>query len=168
MANENPSHFPRFTATLLPHRSLSRKGFLSLMLVIVSVSVLSSILFVAVGAWPVMTFFGLDAALCYAAFRWNYRAARLTEKLDLAEKELRITRVYPSGKAESWSFNPYWVQFEHSKRENAADELSLTSHGRKLIFGAFLSDVEKASLAVALEAALARQKSYSSIHLSEI
>src|SRR5262249_28258723 len=100
-----------------------------------------------------------DAVLCYAAFRWNYRAARLSEKIDLAERELRVTRTHPSGKAESWSFNPYWVRFEHRQREYAADELSLTSHGRRLIFGSFLSDSEKANFAIALSAALARQKS---------
>ena len=100
----------------------------------------------------------LDALLCYAAFQLNYRGARLSEKIDLAESELRVTRSYPSGKAESWSFNPYWVRFELRLRDNAADEMSLTSHGRKLIFGAFLSDGEKAQFATALNAALAQQK----------
>lgn len=168
LASETPRQFPQFTATLLPYRSLSRKGFMLLMLVIGAVSVLGGILFVATGAWPVTGFFGLGAVLCYAAFRWNYRAGRLCEQVDLAERELRVTRVHPSGRTESWSFNPYWVRFEHCKREYAAGELSLTSHGRKLIFGAFLSDGQKASFAAALKAALARQRGYSSIHLSEI
>ncbi|MGO9544830.1 MAG: DUF2244 domain-containing protein [Rhodomicrobium sp.] len=158
----------RFTATLLPHRSLSRKGFVALMLTIGAVSILSGIVFIAMGAWPVTGFFGLETLLCYAAFRRSYRTGRLCEKIELSERELRLTRLHPSGKAESWNFNPYWVRFEHRPRENAADELSLTSHGRKLIFGAFLSDGEKASLATALGAALARQNSYSTIHCSEI
>ncbi len=149
----------QFTATLLPHRSLSRKGFGILMLAIGVVSFLSGIAFVAMGAWPVTGFFGLDALLVYIAFRLNYRAATLFEKVDLAGSELRVSRMHPSGKCESWSFNPYWVRFDHAKREHAADELSLTSHGRKLIFGAFLSDGEKANFAAALSAALARQKS---------
>jgi uncharacterized membrane protein len=148
----------RFTATLLPHRSLSRKGFLILMIAIGAVSLIGGAMFVAMGAWPVTGFCALAAVLCYAAFRWNYRAARLAEKIDLAESELRVTRLHPSGKSESWSFNPYWVRFELRRRDNAADELSLTSHGRKLIFGAFLSDGEKESFAVEFDAALARQK----------
>ena len=160
LASETPIQAPRFTATLLPHRSLSRKGFMVLMLVIVAVSILNGILFIAMGAWPVTGFFGLDALLCYAAFRWNYRAARMSEQVDLAERELRVTRVHPSGKTESWSFNPYWVRFEHRQQDYAAGELSLTSHGRKLIFGAFLSDGEKAKFAAALKAALAGQQGY--------
>jgi uncharacterized membrane protein len=130
-----------------------------LMLVIGAASAVNGIVFIAMGAWPVTGFFGLDAVLCYAAFRWNYRTARMSETIDLAGRELRVTRVHPSGKTESWSFNPYWVRFEHRRPDYAAGELSLTSHGRKLIFGAFLSDGEKASFAGALTAALARQNS---------
>jgi uncharacterized membrane protein len=129
-----------------------------LMIAVSGVSLVSGVLFIVMGAWPVTGFFGLDALLCYAAFKLNYKDARLTEKIDLAESELRVTRSYPSGKAESWSFNPYWVRFELNRREYAADELSLTSHGRKLIFGTFLSDGEKASFAAALNDALARQR----------
>ncbi len=163
---ENPeggseSHEPglRFTATLLPHRSLSRKGFAILMCAVGSVSFAGGMVFVAMGAWPVTGFFGLDALLIYFAFRLNYRAAGLSERIDLLAQELRVTRRHPSGKSESWSFNPYWVRFEHKRQENSADELSLTSHGRKLIFGAFLSNPEKASFASALATALARQNS---------
>jgi uncharacterized membrane protein len=158
--SEHESHplLPLFTATLLPHRSLSGEGFAILMMAICAVSLVSGLIFVAMGAWPVTGFFGLDVLLCYGAFRLNYRAARLCEKIDLAEKELRVTRLLPSGKAESWSFNPYWVRLEHRQQENSAGELSLTSHGRTLIFGAFLSAGEKESLAEALGAALARQK----------
>jgi uncharacterized membrane protein len=129
-----------------------------------AISFVSGIIFMALGAWPVTGFFGLDVFLVYLAFRLNYRAARLFEQVDLADRELRITRVHPSGQTESWSFNPYWVRFEHIQRENAADELSLSSHGRKLIFGAFLSDVEKESFAAAFGNALAMQKTYSSTH----
>jgi uncharacterized membrane protein len=78
-----------------------------------------------------------------------------------------VTRHHPSGWAESWSFNPYWVRFQHERRDYAADELSLASHGRKLVFGAFLSDGEKGSFAAAFIAALARQK-HQSMHFREM
>jgi uncharacterized membrane protein len=144
-----------FSATLLPHRSLSRKGFLTLMLLVGAVSFICGIVFALMGAWPVFGFFGLDVVLIYIAFRINYRDAMLVEEIDLSEYELKVTRVHPSGKSESWSFNPYWVRLELREFENGADELSLTSHGRKLIFGAFLSDSEKKDFAAALRTALA-------------
>jgi uncharacterized membrane protein len=147
-----------FSATLLPHRSLSRKGFLVLMALVGLVCFISGLAFAMIGAWPVFGFFGLDILLVYIAFRMNYRAARMFESINLSEDELRITRVHPSGRSESWSFNPYWVRFELREFENGADEMSLTSHGRKLIFGAFLSDIEKKDFASAFRDALAAQR----------
>jgi uncharacterized membrane protein len=154
---ETPSP-PRFSATLLPHRSLSRKGFVALMAAVGFVSFVGGVAFVVMGAWPVTGFFGLDALLVYAAFRLNYRAARLSETIELREGELLLTRIYPSGKSDSWSFNPYWVRLGHRRAENAASELSLSSHGRTLVFANFLSDGEKENLAAALGAALLQHR----------
>jgi uncharacterized membrane protein len=144
----------RFSVRLLPHRSLPRKGFIALMLLTSGVSFVSGVAFVAMGAWPVTGFFGLDVLLLYAAFRLSYRSARISELIELSERELRITRVHPSGRSESWSFNPYWVRLQLDRREYAADELSLSSHGKRLVFGRFLSNGEKASFAAALANAL--------------
>ncbi|MGA8397610.1 MAG: DUF2244 domain-containing protein, partial [Pseudolabrys sp.] len=70
-----------FSATLTPHRSLNRVGFLILMLLFGSVSFITGILFLVVGAWPVLGFFGLDVLLLYWAFRLNYRHAKAYEQV---------------------------------------------------------------------------------------
>lgn len=149
---EPPS--PHFSAVLLPHRSLGRKGFIVLMSVVSLVSFLTGMAFFMLGAWPVLGFFGLDVLLIYFAFRLNYRAARLYETVELTNEELRVTRIYPSGQADSWSFNPYWVQLQLEESENSSDSLSVRSHGRSLLFGRFLTDDEKRGFAEALDAAL--------------
>ncbi len=149
----------RFTAILLPHRSLSRKGFVILMALVGLSSCAAGLIFVFMGAWPVTGFFGLDVLLLYGAFQLNYRAGRLFEKIELDENELRVTRVYPSGHAESWSFNPYWVRLELEEHETSADVMSLRSHGKVLVFGSFLSDGEKKDFAQALKQALATHRS---------
>ncbi len=159
---------PQFSATLLPHRSLSRKGFVALMATIAGFSSATGIAFAIRGAWPVPAFCGFAVALLYLAFRLNYRAGRMSESIVLAGRELRVTRIHPSGRTESWSFNPYWVKIQHVRREYSADELSLASHGRKLVFGTFLSDGEKDSFAAAFNAALARQQYHSSMHFREM
>jgi uncharacterized membrane protein len=143
-----------FRAILLPHRSLGRKGFIVLMSAVSAISFVTGLAFFMVGAWPVMGFLMLDALLIYGAFRLNYRAARLHELIELSESELRLTRVYPSGRAQSWTFNPYWVRLELEEHETQADRLCLRSHGRVLTFGNFLSDDEKRGFADALSAAL--------------
>ena len=146
-----PEHF---RAVLLPHQSLGRKGFIILMSVICAVSLAGGLAFLLRGAWPVTGFLALDILLIYGAFRLNYRAARLREFIELTESELKLTRVYPSGRSQSWTFNPYWVRLELKEYETQADRLSLRSHGRVLIFGNFLSDEEKRGFADALTAAL--------------
>jgi len=144
----------RFSAVLLPHRSLGRKGFIVLMGVISVVSFLTGIAFYMKGAWPVLGFFGLDFVLIYGAFRLNYRAARIYETVELSDAELKVTRFHPSGRSQSWSFNPYWVRLELEESDSSANRLSLRSHGKVLPIGNFLSDDEKRGFAHALKAAL--------------
>ena len=72
-----------FCALITPHRSLGGAGFLVLMAAIGGVSFAAGIVFLILGAWPVVGFFGLDVVLIYWAFRINYRAARAYEATQL-------------------------------------------------------------------------------------
>lgn len=147
-----------FSAILRPHRSLSPNGFLFLMVAIGGVSFAAGFAFYLMGAWPVFGFFGLDVALIYLAFRLNYRSGRLYETVDLTDEALTITRVRPSGRSESWSFPPYWVRLDLASRPGRASELSLSLHGRRLVFASFLTDDEREELADALKEALFAQR----------
>ena len=144
----------RFSAVLTPHRSLSPRGFLILMTAIGVVSFAAGFAFFLIGAWPVVGFFGLDAVLIYFAFRLNYRAGRLYETVELTDEALTIRRVRPSGRVETWSFNPYWVRLNVNRRPGQTAQLALSSHGDTLVFGVFLTDDEKEDFADALQSAL--------------
>jgi uncharacterized membrane protein len=149
---------PLFSALLTPHRSLGPKGFMVLMTAVCLVSFGTGLMFYIMGAWPVIGFMGLDVALIYIAFKLNYRAGRLFETVDLTPEALTVTRVEPSGKAQSWSFNPYWVRLNLDERIGQSTELSLASHGNRLVFASFLSDPEREDFAQALRAALSAAK----------
>lgn len=149
-----PSPDTLFSAILTPHRSLGRGGFRLLMAAVVLVSLAAGIAFVRAGAWPVTGFLALDAVLIWWAFRINYRDGRLYETVDLTGNTLTVRRFLPSGRMLSWTFNPYWARCRLTQRRGRAGELSLTSHGRTLVFGAFLSPDEKADFAAALAGAL--------------
>jgi uncharacterized membrane protein len=146
---------PHFTAVLTPHRSLGPKGFMVLMAAVCAVSFATGLLFYLLGAWPVIGFMGLDVALIYVAFKLNFRALKRYEIVDLTKDALTVTRVAPSGKSQSWSFNPYWVRLSLEPRLGQSSELSLASHGRRLVFASFLTDPEREDFASALRAALA-------------
>jgi|SRR3974390_1108438 len=147
-----------FAAILTPHRSLGPKGFAVLMSAVCMVSFGTGLLFYLIGAWPVVGFMGLDVALIYIAFKLNYRAARLYETVDLTPNTLTVTRVQPSGKVESWSFNPYWVRLRLEDRIGRSSELSIASHGKRLVFATFLTDPEREDFAQALTAAISANK----------
>jgi uncharacterized membrane protein len=149
---------PLFSALLTPHRSLGPKGFMVLMTAVCLVSFGTGLMFYLMGAWPVVGFMGLDVALIYIAFKLNYRAGRLYETVDLTPAALTVTRVEPSGKAQSWSFNPYWVRLNLEERIGQSTVLSIASHGNRLVFGTFLSDPEREDFAQALRAALVAAK----------
>src|SRR5512132_4444542 len=102
----SPQAETSFAAILTPHRSLGPKGFAVLMGAVCIISFSTGLLFYLIGAWPVVGFMGLDVALIYIAFKLNFRALRLYETVDLTNDMLTITRVDPSGRARSWSFNP--------------------------------------------------------------
>jgi uncharacterized membrane protein len=143
-----------FRAILTPHRSLSAPGFLVLMCAVGFVSFVAGIVFLAVGAWPVLGFFGLDVVLIYVAFRLNYRSGRAFETVEIAEGALKVTRVDPTGRTQTFDFNPHWARVRLRQAPNGRADLRLTSHGRELSFGRFLTDDEKRDFAEVLKGAL--------------
>jgi uncharacterized membrane protein len=150
-SGHEPAHFH---AVLVPHRSLSPRGFVILMSFIGAVSFVAGVAFLMMGAWPVFGFFGLDVALIYIAFKLNYRSARQTETVDLTPDILTVTRVLPSGKSQVLSFNPYWVRLRLVERFEGRSDLKLMLHGRDVLLGRFLSDDERRSFAAAFSDAL--------------
>jgi uncharacterized membrane protein len=118
------------------------------------VSFVTGLVFLIIGAWPVLGFFGLDALLIYIAFKLNYRSGRLLETVELTPSLLTLTRVHPSGARESFDFNPYWVRVLLSERPDGRTELRLASHGREYPFARFLTDDERRDFAKALTGAL--------------
>lgn len=129
------------------------------MLAIGTASFISGMVFLLMGAWPVMGFFGLDVALVYIAFKLNYCAARAYELVELTPSALTLKQVSASGKTKSFEFNPYWVRVLFTERPDGGNHLKLASHGRELEFGRLLNDEERRDFAQALAGALSAARS---------
>lgn len=158
-SNSDGSYMPDkdFTVVLTPHRSLGPQGFFILMALICTVSFVEGVFFLTIGAWPVAGFFVLDVLLVYGAFKFNYRAGRQQEIIEINGEELKITRVDPKGQSKSWRFNRYWVRVEYvddRQEEYENNPLILTSHGRALEIAGFLSRDEKCVFSNVLRGAL--------------
>jgi uncharacterized membrane protein len=147
-----------FDAVLYPNRSLGRFGFHLLMAAIVLVSGALGAAFVLAGAWPVTGFLGLDVLLLYLAFRWNYRQGRRAEFIRLDAAGLAVRRVDPEGRAREWRFDANWVRITIDDPPRPDSQLILSSHGRTLVVGAFLSPEERLEVGRALRAALAAHR----------
>jgi uncharacterized membrane protein len=143
-----------FDAVLFPHRSLSPAGFWLIMSGIAAVSFIAGVAFLIRGAWPIFGFFGLDVLLMYWAFKASYRSGRLREFIKLSREALVIERVQPSGRRQSWRFQPHWLRVELDDPPQHDSQLTLRSHGKALVVGAFLTPDERAEVAVALRRAL--------------
>jgi uncharacterized membrane protein len=144
-----------FSATLTPHRSLGRVGFIVLMVLFGGISFVTGMLFLIVGAWPVFGFFGLDVLLLYWAFRLNYRHAEAYEQVTVTSSELKIRKVSHRGRVREWVLNPLWVRIDKVELEDfGIDRLFLISRGKKLTIASLLGPDEKASFAKELGNAL--------------
>ncbi|HYG89011.1 MAG TPA: DUF2244 domain-containing protein [Azospirillum sp.] len=143
-----------FDAILQPHRSLGRAGFLILMGAVAFVSFAVSLAFYLLGAWPVVGFLGADVAILWWAFRANYRAARLYERVRLTQDELTVQRVAWKQPDRRWSFQPYWLRVNMDDPPEHESQVTLSSHGRTVIVGSFLTPDERLEFANALRNAL--------------
>ena len=99
-----------YAVTLAPHRSLSQRGFLLVMLAIGGVSFVSGMTFLAMGAWPIFGFFGLDVLIIYVAFRANFRSARAREYIRVTPSLVEVRRVPAKGRERTIRLNPFWTR----------------------------------------------------------
>lgn len=150
---------PVFDATITPHRSLGANGFRIVMTLVCLASVVSSVPFVVLGAWPVAGFFGLDVLALFIAFHVNFRHARAFERIVVTPLDVLLRKVSHHGREAVWHFNPAWTKLERQEDEDyGLLALNLVSRGRRVAVASALSPGERAGFADALGAALARAR----------
>lgn len=147
---------PIFHAVLTPHRSLSARGFNTMMGALAILSLFVGLGFVSNGAWPVVGFFGLDVLVLWFAFRMNYRAGRIREEVRVSRTELLIRKVSPKGLVAEAVYNPFWTRLHVSRHEEiGVTRMEVTGKGRSTQVGGFLNPADRESFAAAFGRALA-------------
>ncbi len=156
-----PADQPIFEATLTPYRSLSTHGALWLVGIIAAIWGLMSLSFVAMGAWPVLGFFGIDIVLFGWLIWLNVRDARRKETVSVSRTTLEVKRFCPKGlRRELHRFNPFGTRLTVDRHEEyGVTKLSLVSRGNpEITVGDFLNPDDKESFAKALGSALAKAR----------
>ncbi len=155
-ADQSEQDEPLFKALLTPYRSLGPRGFAILMGVLIAVWLAVGALFLSIGAWPVFGFFGLDVLAIWLAFRWNYRAARAREEVEIRRTALDIRKIAPSGHVEAHRFNPFWARFSVDRHDEIGIvTMAVEAQGRRVPIGSFLNPDDRESFAKAFGRALA-------------
>lgn len=148
-----------FQAVCTPPRSFTRRGFRALALLLAVFGGLTATLFLAIGAWPILPFLGLEVGFALVLVALHGRgAARATEVLLLTPGELRVTRTDARGRREETVLDPYWARLTYQENPAHAGVLRLTSRGQSVEIGRDLAAEEKIGLRDALGSALARAR----------
>jgi uncharacterized membrane protein len=148
-----------FSATLRPHRSLGRLGFVLLMAAITVVWTGFGLFLWEHGAWPVVGIGGLDILAIYIAFKLNYRAARAYEEVEVSRAAIVVRKVTASGRSQEFRFNPQWVRLEVEELEDeGVVRVVLRARDRRVAVGAFLNPGDRRNFARAFGAALAEAR----------
>jgi uncharacterized membrane protein len=148
---------PVFEALIVPHRSLTRSGYVIVVVAMLVLSAAVALRFWLVGAWPVVAFSLLEVPLIVVLLAINLRRARASELIMLNGQELTVIRTDPAGRRKQVSLPSAWLRVDLDVARGSP-RVILSLHGRDCEVGAFLHEPEKLSLFVALSDALHRIK----------
>ena len=145
-----------FEAVIVPHRSLSPRGLRILIGAIVVACTVNATIFVAIGAWPVGGFTGIELLLAAVLLRINVLGARASEMVLLTPDALRIVRTDRHGKRTERHLPPHWLRTELRERAGRVPRLVLIAGKMQEEIGGSLGEAEKRDLALSLDESLRR------------
>ena len=160
--NAEPSinNEPIFAAELMPYRSLGFRGFRIFLVIAAVMTLLHVFVFLVIGAWPIVFFFGLDFVLLFGAFWLNYHAARAREEVSVSRTDVSVRKYAPSGRMTEHRFNPFWARFSIKRhQEIGIVSMKISGGGRQTDIGSFLNRDDRETFAIAFARALATARS---------
>jgi uncharacterized membrane protein len=150
---------PLFTASLTPNRPLTPRGLRIVVAVTAALAAIPGLVFLAMGAWPVVGLMGLDVLALWWALSAAARRATASEEVTLWPDRLEIRRIAEGGRVWQTRFDPFSVRLvvdrDAAKRVH---RVGLRSRDRSVEIARFLGADDKASFARALDVALYRAR----------
>ncbi len=145
-------------ALIAPNRALSPRGLIVLLAVLATLNAVLALVFVAMGAGPVVAFLGLDMAAVIVAFAVSNRRARDHERVRVSAAEIRVTRRGRGGDQTIWTSPTVFTRVIFLDDEEGAGEVRLRLSDRETPVAAALSRPERVAFAAALETAIGRAR----------
>ncbi|MEM9739356.1 MAG: DUF2244 domain-containing protein [Pseudomonadota bacterium] len=145
-------------AVLTPNDSLSPRAFQIVMGVTVIMSFLAGMMFLSMGAWPVIGFFGLDALALWFGFRLIRRRTRAETRVRVTADRVTLHHKDGNGGEKSAELPAAFARVELDEPVGPTSWLRIEHGQTAYIIGRFLTPKERESLAKGLRAALRRAR----------
>ena len=142
-----------FDAVITPNRSLKKRGFILLMGVLLAINLAMAAFFVAIGAFPVPVFLGLDMLGVWIAFRVNNRRALQQERVQVSAQEVRVVHQLGQAVRVMWRSPTAFTRVVVEGEDDEA-RVRLMLSGRSRTIGRALSPPERTALGRALDDAI--------------
>lgn len=141
-------------AVLEPPRSLSPRGFNRVMLVLGVMSFLSGILFLSLGAWPIMGFMGLEILLLWFVFRFSFKAQRARTYVRVTAEIVDVRKVDGWGRERRARLASHFARVEFDRSAEGPYALRVASSAKAYVVGEFLTPRERETFARRLTQAI--------------
>ena len=141
-------------AVIRPNRSLSARGFRSLMTVMIVANLASAFVFWRMGATLIPLFLGLAVLGTVVAFRASFSAATRIERVHVTARQIRITHEAQGRRRLVWESPTAFTRVEVQKDEQRTVGVTLMLSGREVPVAEALSPRERGEFAEALKQAI--------------
>jgi len=137
-----------------PHRSLSKQGLTIVLGVMAAYNLLVAVFMLAIGAFPVPIFLGVDVIAVMIAFAVSNRRAGRGERVQVTPDEVRVIREHGSASQTLWTSPTAFTRVEIDKADGKVAHIRLRLSGRSLAIGAALGPTQRTAFAARLQAAI--------------
>jgi uncharacterized membrane protein len=136
---------PLLSLTLWPNRSMNRKTFHTIMIVLCGAMMIPVIpLIGSKTILLVLPFYLVTFSLLFFSIMLNYRAGRLHESIKIWPDLIEVRRYEINGTKKNWYSNPYWTKVTlYRENQKVKNYLTLSGSGREVELGAFLAPNER-------------------------
>ena len=145
-------------AEIRPNRSLSQRGFVVLITVVTVLNCASAAVFIAMGAYLIPVFLGLDLVAIVVAFLVSFAAAKQIERVLVTDRQVQVFRETPTWRKLMWESPTAFTRVTLLTEDDHAVDLRLALSGKEAQVAAALSPSERAEFAKALEDAIHRAR----------
>jgi uncharacterized membrane protein len=141
-------------AEIRPNRSLSKRGFVVLISVVTAANLACAALFLAMGAWFVPMFLGLDVLAVAFAFKMSFAKGRQVERVQVTDRAVRITRESPRHSQVVWESPTAFTRVSVIMDDDQPVDLRVALSGKQTHVARALGSKERAEFARALDDAI--------------